>query len=120
MVSALTDTPVNNNVAMTGEITLRGRVLPIGGLREKLLAARRSLIATVIMPKENAKDLKEVPDEILKDLSIIFVEHMDEVLPLALQGTGDEIFSGHADSAHLSKKLRRDAVTCALPEVPAQ
>ena len=105
---------------MTGEITLRGRVLPIGGLREKLLAARRSLIATVIMPKDNAKDLKEVPDEILKDLDIVFVEHMDEVLPLALKGASDEIFSGHADIAPLSKKLRRGVVACELPEAPAQ
>ena len=95
-------------------------MLPIGGLREKLLAARRSLITTVIMPKDNAKDLKEVPDEILKDLEIVFVEHMDDVLPLAMKGTGDEIFSGRADSAPLSKTLRRGAVACALPDAPAQ
>jgi ATP-dependent Lon protease len=119
IASALLGIPVRHDVAMTGEITLRGRVLPIGGLREKLLAARRSLISTVIMPKDNAKDLKEVPDEILKDLEIVFVEHMDEVLSLALKGTGDEIFSDSVD-APLFKRLRRGAVECALPEVPAQ
>jgi ATP-dependent Lon protease len=95
-------------------------VLPIGGLREKLLAARRSLITTVIMPKDNAKDLKEVPDEILKDLDIVFVEHMDEVLPLALKSTGDAIFSACSEDAPLFKELRRGTVTCALPEAPAQ
>jgi len=120
IASALLGIPVRHDVAMTGEITLRGRVLPIGGLREKLLAARRSLISVVIIPRDNAKDLKEVPDEILKDLEMIFVEHMDEVLPLALKGTGDEIFSGRADSATLSKKLRRGVAECAAPEAPAQ
>jgi ATP-dependent Lon protease len=120
VASALLGIPVRHDVAMTGEITLRGRVLPIGGLREKLLAARRGLIATVLIPKENAKDLKEVPDEILKDLDIVFVEHMDEILPLALKSTGDEIFSGRADSVSLSKTLRRGAVACALPDAPAQ
>ncbi len=86
LVSALLNVPVDNEVAMTGEITLRGRVLPVGGLREKLLAAHRGLIKRVIIPKENKKDLKEVPQEILKDLKIILVEHMDEVLPEALIG----------------------------------
>jgi ATP-dependent Lon protease len=120
IASALLGIPVRHDIAMTGEITLRGRVLPIGGLREKLLAARRSLIATVIMPKDNAKDLKEVPEEILKDLDIVYVEHVDEVLPLALKGANVEIFSGHADVAPLFKKLRRSPVACVLPEVPAQ
>jgi len=69
---------------MTGEITLRGRVLPIGGLREKLLAAHRGLIRTAIIPSENEKDLKEVPEAILKDMEIIKVETMDEVLGKAL------------------------------------
>ncbi len=80
MISAILGLPVRNDLAMTGEITLRGRVLPIGGLREKLLAAHRGLIERVIIPKDNAKDLKEVPDEILKGLTIIEVEHMDDVL----------------------------------------
>ena len=90
LVSALLNVPVRNDLAMTGEITLRGRVLPIGGLREKLLAAHRGLITTVIIPKDNAKDLKEVPDEILDDLTVIQAENMDEVLEGALVcGTGE-------------------------------
>ena len=84
ITSALLGIPVRNDVAMTGEISLRGRVLPIGGLREKLLAARRSGIKKVLMPRDNEKDLKEVPDEVLKDLQIVFVDHVDEVLPQAL------------------------------------
>jgi len=84
IVSALTKLPVKNTVAMTGEITLRGRVLPIGGLKEKLLAAIRGGIKTVIIPKENEKDLKDINPKILKPLEIVFVEHMDEVLKIAL------------------------------------
>jgi ATP-dependent Lon protease len=84
IVSALTKIPVKNTVAMTGEITLRGRVLPIGGLKEKLLAAIRGGIKTVIIPKENEKDLKDINPKILKPLEIVFVEHMDEVLKIAL------------------------------------
>ena len=84
IVSALTKIPVKNTVAMTGEITLRGRVLPIGGLKEKLLAAIRGGIKTVIIPKGNEKDLKDINPKILKPLEIVFVEHMDEVLKIAL------------------------------------
>jgi len=84
IVSALIKIPVKNTVAMTGEITLRGRVLPIGGLKEKLLAAIRGGIKTVIIPKENEKDLKDINPKILKPLEIVFVEHMDEVLKIAL------------------------------------
>ncbi|QER41494.1 endopeptidase La [Thermodesulfobacterium sp. TA1] len=84
IVSALLKVPVKNTVAMTGEITLRGRVLPIGGLKEKLLAAIRGGIKTVIIPKENEKDLKEINPKILKDLEVIMLESVDEVLKLAL------------------------------------
>ncbi len=84
IISALTRIPVNKDVAMTGEITLRGRVLPIGGLKEKILAAHRGHIATVIIPKENEKDLKEIPPQVLKNLSLEMVDHMDEVLKRAL------------------------------------
>src|SRR5262249_34660176 len=76
--------PVRNDLAMTGEITLRGRVLPIGGLKEKVLAAHRGGIKTVLMPKENAKDVEEIPQQILKKVTLIEVEHMDEVLRHAL------------------------------------
>ena len=84
IISALLRIPIRKEVAMTGEITLRGKVLPIGGLKEKLLAAQRGQIKMVVIPAENEKDLKEVPQEILKDLKIFPVEHMDEVLKYAL------------------------------------
>ena len=85
LVSVLTGIPVRSDVAMTGEITLRGEVLPIGGLKEKLLAALRGGIEMVIIPKENERDLEEIPDEITKNLNIKPVKWIDEVLTLALQ-----------------------------------
>jgi ATP-dependent Lon protease len=85
LVSVLTGIPVKANVAMTGEITLRGQVLPIGGLKEKLLAAHRGGIKMVIIPEENERDLKEIPDNIMADLTIKPVKWIDEVLDLALQ-----------------------------------
>ena len=109
ITSALLGIPVRNDVAMTGEISLRGRVLPIGGLREKLLAARRSGVKKVIMPRDNEKDLKEVPDEVLRDLELVFVEHVDEVLPQALAATPEEIFSGRGASQPLWTSLRAHA-----------
>ncbi len=84
MVSTLTGTPVRRDIAMTGEVTLRGRVLPIGGLKEKLLAALRGGITTVLIPQENEKDLVEIPANIRNGLKIIPVRHVDEVLALAL------------------------------------
>jgi ATP-dependent Lon protease len=84
LVSALTKIPAKRTVAMTGEITLRGRVLEIGGVKEKIIAAHRAGIKTVIMPKDNKKDLEDIPDYILKKLSLHFVEHADEVLKIAL------------------------------------
>ncbi|WP_325892055.1 endopeptidase La [Grimontia sp. NTOU-MAR1] len=85
LVSSLTGNPVRADVAMTGEITLRGEVLPIGGLKEKLLAAHRGGIQTVIIPKENERDLEEIPDNVKADLDIHAVRWIDEVLTLALQ-----------------------------------
>ncbi|MBT5008273.1 MAG: endopeptidase La [Halieaceae bacterium] len=85
LVSVLTEIPVRADVAMTGEITLRGEVLPIGGLKEKLLAARRGGIKTVIIPKENERDLKEIPDNIKEHLNIRPVKWIDEVLSIALE-----------------------------------
>ena len=80
----MTGIPVRRDVAMTGEITLRGRVLPIGGLKEKLLAALRGGIKTVLIPEDNAKDLAEIPDNVKSGLEIIPVARMDEVLKHAL------------------------------------
>jgi len=109
IVSALLNIPVRNDVAMTGEITLRGRVLPIGGLREKLLAAHRGHISTVLIPAENEKDLKEVPDEILKDLKIVPVENVDEVLERALVGDSTcSIFCGRDNISPLSDLLVKE------------
>ena len=84
IVSALLKAPVRHDLAMTGEITLRGRVLPIGGVKEKLLAAHRSRIATVLLPKENRKDLRDVPRRVLSSLRFVLVDHIDDVLREAL------------------------------------
>jgi len=84
IVSALIRKPVKHDLAMTGEITLRGRVLPIGGLKEKILAAHRGKVKTIIIPQENEKDLKEIRESILKDIKIVIVEHMDDVLDVAI------------------------------------
>jgi ATP-dependent Lon protease len=86
MISVLTGNPIRKDVAMTGEITLRGRVLPIGGLKEKLLAALRSGITTVLIPKENEKDLADIPENVKAALEIVPVSTVDEVLARALVG----------------------------------
>jgi ATP-dependent Lon protease len=85
LVSSLTGNPVKADVAMTGEITLRGEVLAIGGLKEKLLAAHRGGIKTVVIPKDNERDLKEIPDNVKADLSIHPVKWIEEVLKIALE-----------------------------------
>ncbi|NJM90820.1 MAG: endopeptidase La [Myxococcales bacterium] len=92
MASALLRVPVRQNLAMTGEVTLRGRVLPIGGLKEKILAAHRAGITTVLIPAENAKDLDDVPASVKAELTVIPVQHMDEVLRLALAVANPEEF----------------------------
>jgi ATP-dependent Lon protease len=95
LASALMKVPVKRDLAMTGEITLRGRVMPIGGLKEKLLAAHRSGITTVVVPRENRKDLREVPRRVLRATRIVLVEHMDDVLREALVvPAGRELFGG--------------------------
>jgi ATP-dependent Lon protease len=99
IASALTRRPARSDIAMTGEITLRGRVLPIGGLKEKALAAHRADIETVLIPAENEKDIREVPPQVQKKVKLVLVEHMDEVLnqtllpdpiPHPLSGEGTE------------------------------
>jgi ATP-dependent Lon protease len=96
LVSALTKRPVRHDVAMTGEITLRGRVLTIGGLKDKILAAHRGGVKKIIVPKENEKDLKDIPATVLKAIEIVLVEHMDEVLPHSLiLEEGDTLFKEH-------------------------
>jgi len=85
LASVFTNTPVRKDLAMTGEVTLRGRVLPIGGLKEKTLAARRAGIKTVIIPKQNEKDLEDIPKNIRKEMKFVFVETMDDVIAAALR-----------------------------------
>ena len=115
IVSALTRIPVRCDVAMTGEITLRGKVLPIGGMKEKLLAAHRVGIRTVILPKDNEKDLADIPAEIQADLTIRFVENMDQVLEIALErpltpathdagpGSGGEVRNGNRERSGIDQ-----------------
>ncbi len=86
LVSAVTRRPVRRDLAMTGEITLRGKVLPVGGIKDKALAAFRAGIHQVILPRENEKDLEDIPAEVREILTVHFVESMDEVLHLALEG----------------------------------
>jgi ATP-dependent Lon protease len=85
LVSALTGKPVKRDVAMTGEVTLRGRVLEIGGVKEKVIAAHRAGIKTIILPKDNQKDMEEVPDTVKRDVKFYFVEHYEEIPPIALK-----------------------------------
>ncbi|MES2963040.1 MAG: endopeptidase La [Bdellovibrionota bacterium] len=100
IVSAIMKIPVKRTVAMTGEVTLRGRALAIGGLKEKTLAAHRGGIKTVIVPKENEKDLKDIPKEVMKDLKFILVDHVDQVLVNALDVKGPkDIFKNKLDRA---------------------
>jgi len=98
IVSAMMRFPVKRTVAMTGEVTLRGRVLAIGGLKEKTMAAHRGGIRTIICPKENEKDLKDIPKEVIKDLKIILVDHVDQVLVNALDvKNAKEIFKARGE-----------------------
>jgi ATP-dependent Lon protease len=95
IASVLTKIPVRKDVAMTGEITLRGKVLPIGGVKEKILAAHRGGIAKVLIPKENEKDLKDIPAQVMKKVEAVLLEHMDEVLVHALTVKSiDDLFKG--------------------------
>ncbi len=102
IVSVLTGIPVRQDIAMTGEITLRGRVLPIGGLKEKLLAALRGGVKTVLIPKDNEKDLAEIPDTVKQGLEIVPVETADEVLKLALTEAVQPVEWTEADEAALA------------------
>jgi len=113
MVSTLTGIPVRADVAMTGEVTLRGRVLAIGGLKEKLLAALRGGIKTVLIPEENEKDLAEIPANIKEGLEIVPVSHVDQVLALALTSVPEAIEWTEADD------LASQPAAAALPAVPS-
>ncbi|MCB9653796.1 MAG: endopeptidase La [Deltaproteobacteria bacterium] len=110
LVSALTRIPVRRNLAMTGEITLRGRVLPIGGLKEKALAAHRAKLSRVLIPKENEKDISEIPTSVRQDMEIVCVDHMDEVLKHALV---------HEDPESFYLKLRGPAASVLTDGLPS-
>jgi ATP-dependent Lon protease len=109
IVSVLTDIPVRRDVAMTGEVTLRGNVLPIGGLKEKLLAALRGGVKTVLIPKENVKDLRDIPDNVKTGLEIIPVATVTEVLKVALTREPEPIEWDEAAEAALAKKASEAA-----------
>ncbi|MDE2240097.1 MAG: endopeptidase La [Rhodospirillales bacterium] len=113
IVSAITGIPIRKDIAMTGEITLRGRVLPIGGLKEKLLAALRAGITTVFIPKDNEKDLIEIPDNVKKGLTIIPVSHVDEVISKALVSAPEPI--EWDDTPEELAKTPDGAVVASLP-----
>jgi ATP-dependent Lon protease len=115
LVSVLTEIPVRADVAMTGEITLRGEVLPIGGLKEKLLAAHRGGIKTVIIPEENVKDLAEIPDNVKNRLEIVPVKWIDRVLEVALERMPEAIPEEEAVAA----PAEGDAVKPAAPATEA-
>ena len=102
LVSLLTGRPVRSDVAMTGEITLRGMVLPVGGIKEKVLAAARAGIRTIILPERNAKDIAEVPEDIQGKMKFLLVNRMEEVLPSALSG-------GRGSATRRKKAARRTA-----------
>ena len=117
IVSVLTGIPVHKHVAMTGEITLRGRVLPIGGLKEKMLAALRGGLTTVLIPKDNEKDLTEIPDNVKKGLKIVLINTVDEVLKYALAKPLTPIeWDEAAEEAARLQKLRPAAADEASPE----
>jgi ATP-dependent Lon protease len=102
LISAFTDRRVKKEIGMTGEITLRGNVLPVGGIREKVLAAHRAGLKTILLPEKNKKDLVEVPRKVREDMNLLFVHHMDEVVDLALCEP-DEMFDSPV------KKIARKA-----------
>jgi ATP-dependent Lon protease len=101
LISALAHRPVHHEVGMTGEITLRGKVLPIGGFKEKVLAAHRAGLRTILIPKENEKDMVEIPRKVKRDLNFVFVERMDEVLPVALS---QKLSKGRISSGKRSRR----------------
>ena len=120
LVSALTGIPVRADTAMTGEISLRGRVLPIGGLKDKVLAAHRGGITRVLAPEENRKDLDEIPANVLADVDVILVSHMDRVLKEALTGERAEEIFGSRRAESLSADTSAGSDPSSDPHVPQQ
>jgi ATP-dependent Lon protease len=120
IVSALTRRPVRHDIAMTGEITLRGRILPVGGLKEKILAANRGGINKVLIPMENKKDIEEIPKKILKKVELVLVEHMDKVLEETLVvPKGEELFAPKEESEPYCLQPSEKADKASTPTVVA-
>jgi ATP-dependent Lon protease len=111
LVSALTRVAVRKDVAMTGEITLRGKVLPIGGVKEKLLAAHRAGIRTIVLPKDNEKDLADIPKNVLDTLNVYMVQTMDEVLKIALTESLAGRLSAGAQAEPVDSAITDDTIT---------
>jgi ATP-dependent Lon protease len=121
IVSSLTGIPVRKDVAMTGEITLRGRVLPIGGLKSKILAAHLSGAKMVILPKRNEKDLRDIPDEVRSQMKLVLVENMDQVLAAALRRKPRPLKpSPLSPPAREGEEARRDTGGSKAPLFPPQ
>jgi len=111
LVSAIARVPTRKDVAMTGEITLRGKVLPIGGVKEKVLAAHRAGLKNIILPKDNEKDLADIPKNVLDALDIYMVETMDEVLKLALAGPLPVLDPATPAAAEVEPAISDDTIT---------
>jgi ATP-dependent Lon protease len=111
LVSAIARIPTRKDVAMTGEITLRGKVLPIGGVKEKVLAAHRAGLKNIILPKDNEKDLADIPKNVLDSLDIYMVETMDEVLKLALESPLPVIAATTPAAAEVEPTISDDTIT---------
>jgi ATP-dependent Lon protease len=112
VISAFTNRPVRRDIAMTGEVTLRGKVLAIGGLKAKTIAAHRAGIKTVLLPKDNAKDIPELPERVRQDLVLVPVSHLDEVLDMALLEAVDLPFAVEIES-------ESKGATMSVPPAPA-
>ena len=108
LVSALTRIPVRRDVAMTGEITLRGKVLPIGGVKEKVLAAHRAGVTTIILPRDNEKDLADIPKNVLDALNVYTGGDVDEVLKIALAGAAAGAYPSHTRGGELRSRTWGD------------
>jgi len=110
LFSAFTERRVYKEIGMTGEITLRGNILPVGGVREKILAAHRSGLKTILLPEKNEKDLVEVPKKVRDDLKIRFVKHMDEVIKIALYGEPEKTnLSLHRDGRKKKRAAKKES-----------
>lgn len=118
ITSLLTGLPVKKHLAMTGEVTITGRVLPVGGIKEKFLAAYREGVKTILYPHTNEKDVSEIPERVRKELTLIGVKHMDEVLPLALEGWDDFVKKNHEKTAHAAAKTPKKAAKRSAKSAP--